>query len=130
MTLYIKTPFELQPEDGFYEEAETCRLYDFLIIFYIVKVVLHCKFVYILLIIENTTGMPHLKVTVGTVLFTVTTRSEHYKDELRTKRHSNFTTHTASCNKTLSPNAQEIQLSGLLGGHIVAANWWALELRS
>ena len=66
--------------------------------------------------------MPHLKITVGTVLFTGTTRSEHYKDELRTERHSNFTTQTAGCNKTLSPNAQEIRLSGLLGDHIVVAD--------
>lgn len=24
----------------------------------------------------------------------------------------------------MSSNAQEVRLSGLLGGHIVAANWW------
>jgi len=57
-----------------------------------------------------------LKITVDTVLCTGTTRSEHCKDELRNERHS--------------PNAQEVRLSGLLGDHIVAANWWALDLRS
>jgi hypothetical protein len=95
-----------------------------------ITVVLDYKLIYILLIIENTTGMPHLKITVGAVLFTGTTRSEHYKDVLRTERHSNFTNQTAGCNKTLSRNAQKVRLSGLLGDHIVVANWWALELRS
>jgi hypothetical protein len=79
-------------------------------------------YIYILLIIENTTGRPHLKFIVGTVLHTGTTISEHYKDELLTERHSNFTIQTSGCNKILSPNAQEFRLSGLLGDHIVATN--------
>jgi hypothetical protein len=42
-------------------KAETCRCYDLLITFYIIKFVLDYKIICILLIIENTMGMPHLK---------------------------------------------------------------------
>lgn len=47
-----------------HEKAETCRCYDILIIFYIVKFVLDCKIIYILLITENKTGICHLKINV------------------------------------------------------------------
>jgi hypothetical protein len=47
-----------------------------LIMFYIIKVALDCKLIYILLIIENTMGRPHLKFIVGSVLLTGTTLSD------------------------------------------------------
>jgi len=44
-------------------KAETRRCYDLLIIFYITDVVLDYKIIYVLLVIENTTETPHLKIT-------------------------------------------------------------------
>ena len=43
----MKTPSELQPEDGFIKKAETCRWYDLLIILYTIKNVLDWKIIYI-----------------------------------------------------------------------------------
>jgi len=44
-------------------KAETCRCFDLLIIFYLLNCVLDCKIIYILSIIDNTTGMPQLKTS-------------------------------------------------------------------
>jgi hypothetical protein len=67
--LYIKAPFKLQPEDGFMK-AETCSSHVLLINYILCnKVVLRLYiYIYILLIIENTMGIPHLKIIL-TVLF-------------------------------------------------------------
>jgi len=54
-----------QPEDGLIKKAETCRCYGFLLSFnctHIIYVVSDCTIISILLIIENTTGMSHLKI--------------------------------------------------------------------
>jgi hypothetical protein len=66
--LYINTLFELQLEDGFIKKPK--HMADLIIFyyFYIIKVVLDYKFVYTLLIFENTIvggGMPHLNIVVG-----------------------------------------------------------------
>ena len=53
--------FFSQSEDGFIKSLNMLLLWSFNYI-YIIKVVLDCKFIYILLIIGNTTGMPHLKI--------------------------------------------------------------------
>jgi len=109
--LYLKTPFELQPEDGFIKKPK------------------HVADIYIINYWKHN-GEASPEIHSRYRLLTGTTVSEHYKDELRIERHSNFTIQTSGCSKILSPNAQEFRLSGLLGDDIVAANWWALELRS
>jgi len=50
------------PEDGCIKRAVTCRSYDLLNYIYIINVLLDCAITYILLITENTTLIPHLKV--------------------------------------------------------------------
>jgi hypothetical protein len=59
----------------------TCLWYDLLIILYIIKVVLDCQITYILLIIENTTGMSHLKTnrTGFVILFYLTEANSAYE---------------------------------------------------
>jgi len=61
----LKTFCGSQPEDHFTEKAETCRRYDFKLSFksmYTIKIVLYCKIIYIIFLIEHTNGMPHLNM--------------------------------------------------------------------
>ena len=50
--LYIKAPFRYSLKVDLWK-AETCHCYDLVLIFYIIKVVLDYKIIYILLIIES-----------------------------------------------------------------------------
>ena len=57
LQIVYKSPCKSQPEDGCMK-SQTCRCCYLLIIFYILKLVLDYKIIYILLItIENRTGM-------------------------------------------------------------------------